>query len=181
MRGYGIGAGFGSGVLRTACGLAWFCLLFFGASTAVADTLTAGKPVVIALVEKDSDVFYLQARLGNGEPQEFLLDTGSGYLAINRKTLSGLKADGMAEFQRSIRVRLANGVVRPVDVYRIDVLELGEGCVLRNVDAAILPGSTRNIIGMNVLKMVDSFSVSFGDSRLTLNGCDNNAPAVAAL
>lgn len=137
----------------------------------------------IQLVEKDTDVFYLQAKLGDNAASEFLFDTGSGYLAINEEVLGRLKSGGQAEYLRSIRARLASGAVSSVAVYSIASLDLGSGCVLRDVEAAILPGSTRNILGMNVLKMVDSFSVSFEPAKLVLSGCSQQPASntVAAL
>lgn len=155
--------------------------LVFGAHAARADSASgaAGSAendvTVIELTEKNTDVFYLQAKLGNAPSSEFLLDTGSGYLAIGEATLDELQDQGMARYQRAIHARMANGAVKPVKIYRIASLDLGGGCVIRDIDAAILPGNSRNIIGMNVLKQVDSFSVSFNPSRLTLSGCDHRS------
>ncbi|MDX1694103.1 MAG: retropepsin-like aspartic protease [Ketobacteraceae bacterium] len=126
---------------------------------------------VIELQEKGTDVFYLSAKMGVKANVELMLDTGSGYLAINEALLDELKDGGMATYQRSIRARLANGSVKKVPVYRISQLTLGKGCIIHNVDAAVLRGKTRNILGLNVLKQMESFSVSFNPPRLVLNGC----------
>ncbi|MBW2939716.1 retropepsin-like aspartic protease family protein [Zhongshania aquimaris] len=149
------------------------------ASSAIVTPSTA-PATEIQLVEKDTDVFYLEAKLGNSAASEFLFDTGSGYLAINVKVLDRLKSEGDAQYRRSIRARLASGAINSLAVYSIASLDLGGGCVLHDVEAAILPGSTRNILGMNVLKMVDSFSVSFKPAKLVLSGCGQPAPEVVA-
>jgi len=133
--------------------------------------LDPNKPLTIALVEKGTDVFYLSALVG-GNPTELLFDTGSGYLALNQGLIKSLEDRGMASYQRSVRARLANGSVKDVPIYQVTALDLGNGCIIRNVDAAMLAGDTRNILGMNVLKMVDSFSVSLSSATLTLSGCN---------
>lgn len=135
----------------------------------------------IDLVEKNTDVFYLRAKVGDALSREFLFDTGSGYLALNDTTISELKTQNAAQYVRSINARMASGKIRSVKVYRISRLDLGGGCILNDIEAAKLPGDTRNIIGMNVLKRVKSFSVSYNPSRLTLTGCDANSRAVASL
>lgn len=127
--------------------------------------------VEIPLHEKDTDVLYLHAGLGGDAPAEFLFDTGSGYLVITEAQMDMLLRQGQAEYQRQIHAKLASGQLRRVAIYSIASLDLGAGCVLHNVEAAVLPGARRNILGMNVLKMVDSFSVSFNPSRLVLSGC----------
>lgn len=148
--------------------------LFSGAQLASAE-----DSISVDLVEKGTDVFYLSANLGGVVDSELLFDTGSGYLAINQRTLNALETDELATYERTIRAKMANGKVRKVDIYRIASITLGDRCTLRNVEAAILPGATRNILGMNVLKMVHSFSFAFEPARLTLSGC-RSEPLVAA-
>jgi len=135
---------------------------------------------IIQLTEKGTDVFYLSARLGVGDTIELMLDTGSGYLAINQNLLAELKKRQMASYQRSINARLANGAVKKVAIYQIAQLHLGEGCTLYNVDAAILSGNSRNILGLNILKQMESFSVAFDPPQLILNGCEKANQLVQA-
>lgn len=126
---------------------------------------------VIELQEKGTDVFYLGARLGREHPVELMLDTGSGYLAINENVLQVLEDQGMAQYQRHIHARLAGGAIRKVPIYSIARISLGQDCTLYNTEAAVLPGKSRNILGLNVLKRMRGFSVSFNPPRLILEGC----------
>ena len=143
---------------------------------------TAGEPLVeeltIQLTEKGTDVYYLQARLGSIST-ELLFDTGSGYLALIETLLDTLEKEGRATYQRKVRARLANGRISEIPIYRVDVLSLGENCSVHDVEAAMLKGSTRNILGMNVLRSVESFAFSFSDETLTLRGC--GSPRLAGL
>lgn len=139
-------------------------------SATFAETQNAAA-LTIDLVEKGTDVFYLAARVGDSST-ELLFDTGSGYLALNKGLIKELEAKGMASYQRSIRARLANGSVKKVPIYQVDAIDLGNGCIIRNVDAVMLGTGTRNILGMNVLKMMDSFSLSSRSATLTIHGCN---------
>lgn len=149
--------------------LVWVGLFLGGARAWAADT------VEIALHQNQTDVLYLHAGLGGSERSEFLFDTGSGYLVIADAELAALRRRGEAEYLRRINARLAAGQLRQVAIYRISSLDLGADCVLHNVEAAVLPGARRNILGMNVLKRVDSFSVSFNPTRLVLRGCQRQS------
>ena len=133
----------------------------------------------IPLTEKGTDVFYLPARLGDTDT-ELLFDTGSGYLALNERIMGRLEDEGRASYLHSIHARMASGAVNKVDIYRVEALRLGDSCTLYNVDAAMLKGSTRNILGMNVLKQVASFNVSFSDNTLTLKGCNGQPQQLTA-
>jgi gag-polyprotein putative aspartyl protease len=126
--------------------------------------------LVIGLVDKGTDVLYLPAAIG-GEATELLLDTGSGYLALNSTLIDSLEDRGLAHYERSIRARLATGKTSKVKIYNIATVDLGSGCVMHNIEAARLGTHSRNILGMNVLKRVDSISLSLTTSTLTLSGC----------
>ncbi|MYM62374.1 TIGR02281 family clan AA aspartic protease [Pseudomaricurvus sp. HS19] len=164
---------------RTATVLRLLLLPVFGAAQLAAAEPSSVTHTDIELISKATDVYYLPARLGDSVEGDFLLDTGSGYLAINEKQLKALTRDSEAAYQRSERARLANGSTRSVAIYRITSLELGS-CRLRDVEAAVLPGNTRPIIGMSALKKVDGFSVSFSPTpRLRLSGCEATVDTVA--
>ena len=154
-------------------------LVVYGAFS-VADDLASDSSFQIALSQKNTDVYYLSAILGESIETEFLFDTGSGYLAINEVILAQLKSQKQASFKRYIHAKMANGKIRQVPLYKIVSLSLAPGCVLYDVDAAILPRNTRNILGMNVLKMMDSVSLSMDKPSLTVKGCSSTSGLVAS-
>lgn len=140
-----------------------------------------GLPVLasvdIPLFEKGTDVFYLNGSIEGIGDTEFLLDTGAGYMAIDDSTLKALKKTSGAKFQRSLNSRMANGWISKVDIYLLSSISLGNNCVLKNVEAAVVPGLSRNILGMNVLKQTGQFSVSFAPLTLTVGNCNSTEPA----
>jgi hypothetical protein len=79
-----------------------------------------------------------------------------------------------------MRGRLANGSEIDVPVYAIEALSVGGGCWLRDVEAAVFPGSTRAILGLNALQRTAPFIFSFEPPRLVLSNCIATADATVA-
>ena len=114
--------------------------------------------------------FYIQATVGSLEAEDFMVDTGSGYMTINEVTLAELQQKDQATYQRDLRGVLANGSEIRVPVYRLSQIVIGN-CTLRNIDAAVFPGKTRQIIGLNALKRAGSFTFAFDPPQLELANC----------
>ncbi len=134
---------------------------------------------------KGGATFYVPARIAGLGDVELMVDTGSGYMTINERMLEDLKRGDKAHFVRNLRGRLANGSELEVPVYSIEAVSIGESCWLEQVEAAVFPGDTRPILGMNVLRRAGPFIFSFDPPRLVLSHCaelPGVAPAsVAAL
>ncbi|MFT5722678.1 MAG: cystathionine beta-lyase/cystathionine gamma-synthase [Motiliproteus sp.] len=118
----------------------------------------------------NATTFYIQATIGSLEAEDFMVDTGSGYMTINEVTLSELQHNKQASYQRDLLGVLANGSEIRVPVYRLSQVVIGN-CTLRNIDAALFPGKTRQIIGLNALKRAGSFTFSFDPPQLELANC----------
>lgn len=78
-----------------------------------------------------------------------------------------------------MRGRLADGSELEVPVYSIDAISIGDACWLRDVEAAVFPGNTRPILGLNVLQRAAPFIFSFEPPRPVLSHCDGVIDAVA--
>lgn len=127
---------------------------------------------------KGGATFYVPAQIAGLGGVELMVDTGSGYMTINERMLDDLKRSGQAHFARKLRGRLANGSELEVPVYTIDAVSIGESCWLDQVEAAVFPGDTRPILGMNVLRRAGPFIFSFDPPRLVLSHCAE-APGAA--
>ena len=127
--------------------------------------------IVVPIHEKGAATFYINGRLGNLEPTEFMVDTGSGYLVINEESLTQLKKGGQAAYQKDIKGILANGQEFLVPVWRISSLTINDQCVLHDVDAAVFPGKTRQILGLTALKKAAPFTLSFDPPQIILSHC----------
>ena len=100
--------------------------------------------------------FWLQATV-NGEPANFLVDTGATLTAISPQTAAaaGLEARSGA---LPIRMQTANGAIA-AEMTSIDELRFGN-VAARGIDAIIAPGlGSTNVIGMNLLSRLASWRV----------------------
>ena len=127
--------------------------------------------VVVPIHEKGAATFYIKGRLGNLEPTDFMVDTGSGYLVINQESLAQLRKGGQASYKKDIKGILADGQEFSVPVWRISNLTINDQCVLHDVDAAVFPGKTRQILGLTALKKAAPITLSFDPPQIVLSHC----------
>lgn len=119
--------------------------------------------------------FYISAQAGDLNEMDFMVDTGSGYMTINEETLDALQRTEQAQFKRMLQGVLANGTEITVPVYQVKHFNIGGGCLLKDVEAAVFPGKTRQIIGLNALKQAGPFIFSFDPPNLILSNCSESA------
>lgn len=126
----------------------------------------------IDMRSKGGATFYVSGQITGLGTVDLMVDTGSGYMTINEEMLKTLKDGGQARFVRNLRGRLANGSELDVPVYAIEAVSIGDACWLHDVEAAVFPGNTRPILGLNVLQRAGPFIFSFEPPRLVLSHCD---------
>jgi len=144
--------------------LVWFALVCLPAAATPFNA-------VIPLHDKGAQTFYIKGKLGDLDATEFMVDTGSGYLVINQESLAQLKDNGQAGYVKDIKGILANGDEFIVPVWRISSMTINDQCVLRDVDAAVFPGKTRQILGLTALKKAAPFIVSFDPPQIVFSHC----------
>lgn len=121
---------------------------------------------------KDASSFYITGVIPGTAPSAFMVDTGSSYMTINAETLETLQAIDGVEYKRNIVGVLASGEERRVPIYRIAALLLGDHCLLHDVEVAVFPGKTRQILGLNVLRRTSPFRFSVDPPSLRLSNCE---------
>ncbi|OOG22775.1 hypothetical protein B1C78_13950 [Thioalkalivibrio denitrificans] len=126
----------------------------------------------VRMDDRGGAAFYVPGNIEGFGSVDLMVDTGSGYMTINEDMLRTLKDGGQARFVRDLRGRLADGSELTVPVYALDAVSIGEACRMRDVEAAVFPGSTRPILGLNVLQRAAPFIFSFDPPRLVLSHCD---------
>lgn len=127
---------------------------------------------VIPIHDKGAQTFYIKGKLGDLDATEFMLDTGSGYLVINQESLARLKENGQAGYVKDIKGILANGDEFIVPVWRISSMTINNQCILRDVEAAVFPGKTRQILGLTALRKAAPFIVSFEPPQIVFSHCN---------
>ncbi len=144
-------------------------LLAFSTAQSAADG--AAGTTSIPLYDKGLASYYVAGHIGGYGDIEFMVDTGSSYVAISEKVISRLADQNLATFVRTKSAVLANGGTIAIRVYRIAGLRVGDRCELRDVEVAVVPGMQRQILGLNALKMAAPFTISVEPPSLSLSHC----------
>ncbi len=127
----------------------------------------------VPINKKGLVTYYVSGSINGFGATDFLVDTGSGHSAINETTLEKLHLQGKAEFLKNVSATLANGSSVTLPVYIISDINIGGKCVIHNVEAVVLPGEVRNILGLSALEKTAPFAISINPPRLLLSQCNN--------
>ncbi len=137
------------------------------ANNLAADQFSVDVPMQL----KDAHTYYISGQIGGISHSEFMVDTGSSYMMINEITLAQLEESGDAQYLRELTGILANGDEMRVPVYTLSSVRIGENCILEDVEAAVFPGDTRQILGLSALSKAAPFIFSTQPPRLQLSHC----------
>jgi len=141
-------------------------LLIFAAGLS-ADQFSVDVPMQL----KDAHTYYITGQIGGISHSEFMVDTGSSYMMINEITLALLEESGDAQYLRELTGILANGEEMRVPVYTLSTVRIGADCELKDVEAAVFPGDTRQILGLSALSKAAPFIFSTEPPSLQLSHC----------
>ena len=134
-------------------------------------TVAAEFDSYIPMREKGATTYYVDGEIYGVGPVDFMVDTGSGYMTINEETLAILQQTGGATYVRELSGVLADGSTKNVPMYRIAQVRIGAACTLHDVEAAVFPGNTRQILGLNALRQAAPFIFSMNPPQLVLSHC----------
>ncbi|WP_078120485.1 aspartyl protease family protein [Thiosocius teredinicola] len=125
----------------------------------------------VAMQERSAATFYVRSQIDGLGDVDLMVDTGSGFMTINEQTLATLKAKNRVQFVRNIEGILADGSTLVVPVYLIERMSIGNSCWLDNVEAAVFPGTGRQILGLSALRKASPFVFSVDPPKLMLSQC----------
>lgn len=145
--------------------------MFVTMGLATQHAAAADFDVRVPMQDKGVATFYVPGQIQGVGEVEFMVDTGSGYTTINEETLSKLQNRGEAEFVKELTGVLADGSEMVVPVYSIRQMSIGNNCTLENVEAAVFPGKTRQILGLSALSRAAPFIFSVKPAELVLSNC----------
>ena len=127
---------------------------------------------LVPITKKGITTYYVSGSINGSDSLDFLVDTGSGHSAINEETLANLTEQGSAKFVKKVSATLANGSKVLLSVYKIASINIGGNCMIHDIEAVVLPGKTRNILGLSALEKTAPFAVSVNPPRLMLSQCE---------
>ncbi len=119
---------------------------------------------------KSAGTYYVEGEIAGMGAVEFLVDTGSGYTAINTAMLKQLEQTQSATYLKQLIGVMADGSEKVVPVYLIPEITLGN-CVIRDVEAAVFATTSRPILGMRSLSKVSPFTFSTSPPALMMGSC----------
>lgn len=125
----------------------------------------------VAMQEKSAATFYVLGEISGFGPVDLMVDTGSGYMTINEETLDVLMQRRAASYVKQLQGILADGSEIEVPVYSIGRMRIGADCWLADVEAAVFPGNSRQILGLSALRKVAPFVFSVDPPGLSLSSC----------
>jgi predicted aspartyl protease len=125
----------------------------------------------VPMRDRGAATYYVPSEITGVGAVELMVDTGSGYMTINQQTLTTLLNRGEALYVRQLEAMLADGKRTVVPVYSLSAINIGGNCWLKNVEAAVFPGKTRQILGLSALKKASPFIFSFDPPQLVLSYC----------
>lgn len=129
----------------------------------------------VPMHNKGTDTLYVRGSIAGIGEMEFMVDTGASYLALNEETIRILIKSGHARFVKQLTGLMADGRKRKVPVYVISELSIGGHCTIRDVEAAVLPGNTRNILGLSALRKTAPFMFAMDPPSLGLSQCTSGS------
>ena len=144
-----------------------FFILMFKSTLVSASEFGTSVPIN----KKGLTTYYVAATISDYGTTDFLIDTGSGHTAINETTLEKLQLQGKVKYLKKISATLANGTTMTLPVYKISEINIGGECVIHDVEAVVLPGKMRNILGLSALEKTAPFAISVNPPRLILSHC----------
>lgn len=134
--------------------------------------------MTVGLQRHNAGTFYVNGALDGYGEMKFLVDTGSSYMVINETVLAALNKTGTVKPGRELSGQMADGSRRVIPTFLLKGLRLGEACWIGEVEAAVIPGNVRPILGMDVLARLAPFTFSANPAQLILASCQT-APVPA--
>ena len=126
----------------------------------------------VPMRDKGASTYYVPCNIEGYGNVEMLVDTGSAYTTINEDALGVLKKQGLATYVKDLKAKMADGSHRVVSVYRIATINVGDDCEIEDVEAAVLPGKTRSLLGLSALNKAGPIIFSTNPPQLTLSNCE---------
>ena len=125
----------------------------------------------IPMREKGSATYYVTTEILGLGAVDLMVDTGSSYTTINEETLAVLMQQHRADYVSELEGMLADGTRLMLPIYSIQSMNIGGQCRLKNIEVAVFPGNTRQILGLSTLRQASPFIFSMDPPQLVLSNC----------
>jgi predicted aspartyl protease len=140
-------------------------------------TVVAGESLhtIVPMRDNGGSTYYVDGTIDGFVDVELMVDTGSAYMTINEEMLEVLRDKGLATYVKKLSCKLADGTRTVAPVYVIPSVKIGESCQLTDVEVAVLPGTTRTLLGVSALEKAGPFIFSTDPPELVFSRCKATA------
>ncbi len=125
----------------------------------------------IPIYKYEASTYYIDVSIAGAESEAYLIDTGASYVTINEDLLADLLDARQAEFVKIMSAVLADGSNIDVPVYRVNSLQIGNRCLFKDVEVAVIPGNPRCVLGLSALRHAAPFMFSVDPPELKVSNC----------
>jgi predicted aspartyl protease len=125
----------------------------------------------VPMREKGSATYYVTTEIHGLGAVDLMVDTGSSYTTINEETLAVLIQQQRADYVSDLEGMLADGTRMMLPIYSIQSINIGGQCSLQDIEVAVFPGNTRQILGLSTLRQASPFIFSMDPPQLILSNC----------
>jgi predicted aspartyl protease len=125
----------------------------------------------VPMSDYGTGTFYVKVGVRSVGESEFMVDTGSGFVVVDKDFITDLLEHDKARYLRSVNLSLANGERLQASVYHVDSMTIGKACRIREVEVVVLPNGSKCILGLSALSKAAPFTFSTEPPTLTLSNC----------
>jgi len=142
-----------------------------GISVLISPTSAQEFGTFVPMREKGSATYYVTTEILGLGAVDLMVDTGSSYSTINEETLAVLVQQQRADYVSDLEGMLADGTRLMLPIYSIQSMNIGGQCLLQDIEVAVFPGNTRQILGLSTLRQASPFIFSMDPPQLVLSHC----------
>ena len=137
-------------------------------------TVVAGEAfhTTVPMRDNGASTYYVDGTIEGFGDVELMVDTGSAYMTINEQMLEVLRGKSLATYVKKLSCKLADGTRTVAPVYMIPSVNIGENCQIQDVEVAVLPGTTRTLLGLSALEKAGPFIFSTEPPELVFSRCN---------
>src|SRR4030095_7640270 len=146
-------------------------VLFIWLATITTSALADGARLIPLERHAELGTFYVRVAVADLNLGAYLVDTGASYMTLTPENLTVLQDAGGVSYLRDLEGMTADGRSMRVPLYHLTEIRVDEGCIIRDVEAAVLPGSSRGLLGLSVLAKAAPFVFSTNPPSLSLSKC----------
>jgi len=130
---------------------------------------TFAEEITVPWIRGETGILVIDGVINN-RPAEFMFDTGATTSVLTTDLAYEIE-DSLEHFRIMYGI-MADGKIQAYSVFRINELRIGDKCIAKDTEAAIIPGADRNILGVNVIREFSPVTINFEGKQEIIFNCE---------